>query len=264
MIITGEDITNEAYHANKSHLSSSSLKLLLESPETFYQEHILGNRAERPENPNFDLGSYTHSLILEPDKMAHYAVYSGLRKQGAAWEAFKDANKGKTILSAPQVHQAGRLHAAYQGRAEAVKLLQGGAAEHTMVAELLGVPCKARADYINTDKGYIADVKTTSYPADIDSFRDVIHRFHYDLSAAFYCDIAYKVYGKIFDFYFVVLSKSDLTCEVYRASTETLSTGSGMVMQALVLYKRCQASGVWSHEQPRPTFDSRDYEILSV
>jgi hypothetical protein len=264
MIITGEDITNEAYHANKSHLSSSSLKLLLESPQQFYREHVQGIRPQPVENPNFDIGSYTHSLILEPEKMAHYAVFSGLRKAGQEWETFKAAHAGKTILSAPQVHRAKKLHTAYQARPEAIKMLSGGAAEHTMVAELLGVPCKARADYINIDKGYIADVKTTSFPADVDNFRDVVRRFHYDLSAAFYCDIAYRVYNKIFDFYFIVLSKSDFNCEVYKASTETLSAGAGFVTQGLVLYKQCKASGIWDHKQPASNFDSRDYEILEV
>ena len=256
-------MTNNEYHANKTHLSSSSLKTILKSPETFYRENVLGNR-EQISKPAFDEGSFTHTLILEPSEVAQYAIYDGLRRAGDRWEAFKADNKGKTILSAPQVARCHKYYEAYTYRPEAVQLLSGGFAEHSMVSQVLGVPVKVRADYINVELGYIADVKTTSSPTGSEVFQQVMRDFRYDLSAALYAQVAFDNYGKLFDFYFVVISKADMTCEVYKASSSTLSEGSALVTQAVVLYRQCMQSGLWQHSQPKLVIADTNYEIVEV
>jgi len=110
---------------------------------------------------------------------------------------------------------------------------------------MFDVPVKMRADYINIEQGYIVDVKTTRWPSGVDVFRRVVKELGYELSAALYCDIAYRVYGKVFDFYWAVLSKSDYDCQVYKASTHTLSEGSALVNKSLITYKKCLQSGKW-------------------
>lgn len=205
-----------------------------------------------------------HSLILEPETMNKYVVFNGLRRAGTAWENFKAENANRTIITIPQVQRSEALAKAYAARKEAVAILTGGVSEHTMLSEVNGVPIKTRADYINIELGYIADVKTTAYPSDVDSFKEVIGQYSYDLSAALYCQAAQNVYKKPFDFYFIVLSKSELTCDIYKASAETLNKGMAQVLQATSLYKKCLASGVWQLEQPKADFNTNAYEILEV
>jgi hypothetical protein len=126
-----------------------------------------------------------------------------------------------------------------------VKMINGGIAELSLVAELDGVKCKIRADYIIPDKGIIFDVKTSRQETSPEIFKESVSMFGYDLSAALYARVAEAVYGRPFDFYFGVISKSDLNCEVYLASDKTIALGNQMVSQALRTYKRCLATGIW-------------------
>jgi hypothetical protein len=95
-------------------------------------------------------------------------------------------------------------------------------------------------------------------------FRRVVKELGYELSAALYCDIAYRVYGKLFDFYWVVISKSDLDAQVYKASSQTLSEGSALVNRALVLYKQCKELDKWPDSPEEVKKDNTEHEILEI
>lgn len=256
--------SNAEYHANRTHLNSSALKTLLRSPEQFHREWVLGMREQRT-SAALEEGTLTHSLILEPDAVAgQYAFYEGLRRAGTRYEEFAAANAGKTLMTQAQKAKADKLHDAWKARVEAVSLLSGGLAEHNIISDYMGVPLKCRCDYINVEQGYIADVKTTAYPADVDFFRNAIQEYSYDLSAAMYALIAEQAYGQPFDFYFVVISKSDVVCDIYRASPATIADGKAKLIQALTLYKKCTESGIWLANQPAKRYDSINYEIEEV
>lgn len=250
--------SNADYHADRTHLSSSSLKLLLKDPTAFERKYIKGEHSEEDSKEIFDIGTYVHALCLEPHTIAqNFAFYEGLRKAGNAYKVFAAENAGKIILSAPQKLKSEQFYKAYQKRSDAVSMLQGGFAEHTMTGMLLDVPVKARADYINLDKSYIVDIKTTSYPSHVDIFKQTIDQFGYDLSAALYCAIAKQVYNKDFQFYFIVISKTDLICEVYKLSEATAAKGSTLLNVSLLMYK----NKAWEAQIKPETFD---FEILEV
>ena len=272
------NLTNAQYHSEKLHLSSSNLKLLLQSPAQFYKEKILGER-EPMSGSALDIGSYAHSLILEPEKVqAEFAIYQqhgrqftpvgqkpkGPRKAGPEFDAFKAANAGKIILSTSEAQIGERLAATVQSSPPALELLKGGMPELSLATSMFDVPVKMRADYINPERGYIVDVKTTRWPSDVDTFRRVVRELGYELSAALYCDIAYRVYGKVFDFYWVVLSKNDWDCQVYKASTHTLSEGSALVNKALITYKKCLANNSWPDSIDQVYTHTIENEVLEV
>lgn len=257
------ECSNAEYHGDKNYLSSSVLKTLYKSVEQYHKEYILG---EKPEFKNVDAlneGSYMHTLILEPhlaDK--DYVIFDGNYKRGSDWEAFKESHSNKTILSRPQEYRCKKLYKAYKNLPEAQDLISGGEAELSIAATIDGVKLKTRYDYINVDKGYIADVKTTSYPGDIESFRAVSNQLMYDLSAALYCNVASHYYGKPFDFYFIVLSKREITCEVYKAGTHFMIEGQKKVNTAIERYKTALATGNWT---TAAEFAAKtDYEILEL
>lgn len=238
-------LTNAEYHSEKAHLSSSNLKMLLQSPSQFYTEKVLGQK-ESKSSPALELGSFVHTLVLEPDQVqAEYAMYEGWRKQGPDFETFKMANEGKVIISQPQRHNGQRLANTVKACPPALQLFTGGEAELSLASSMFDVPVKMRADYINSDKAYLVDLKTTRWPSGADAFRRTVGELGYELSAALYCDIAYRVYGKVFDYYWVVISKADYECQVYKASTHTLSNGSAMVNKALITYKKCLQNNNW-------------------
>ena len=259
------DITNKEYHSDTQYLSSSNLKLILKSPEQFYKEKILGQKVIE-EKPAFDEGSYAHGLILEPEKVAEeFAIYDGWKKQGKVFEEFKQNNQSKIILSKAQDFKVKKWVESYKKREVAVSLLSNGYAEHTICSSILEVPIKVRADYINIDKGYIVDIKTTGYESGSDIFKFIISEFGYDLSAALYCQVAHDVYNKLFDFYFIVISKADYECHVYKASADTLNKGHSLVNKAIIKYKKCLATNNWTNTiKSVNVFYEQNYEILEV
>ncbi len=255
--------SNADYHSNRSHLSSSNLKKLLQSPELFYQEWVLGNKEPEVEKAHFVEGTLMHTLILEPEKVSQYAIFSGLRKSGGAWDAFKAANPGKIHISVAQMLRAEKLCQAHTSMPTALGLIRNGLAEHTMLGEVLGVPVKVRADYIQPGTAVI-DLKSTALPSGPECFSETVTEYGYDLSAALYLEVANQNYPTGHDWYWEVISKEDYGCEVYKASASTIAAGREKMFKALALYKKCLASGIWAHEQPRPLFDTKNYEIVEV
>lgn len=239
-------LTNTEYHSEKAHLSSSNLKDLLTDPQKFYEEKILGKKRATSDQPQLVIGSLTHSLVLEPETVEkEYAFFDGWKKQGILYQKCKEENPNKEIISKPQRNVAERLARAVTASKTAKSLFANGVPELSLASRILNVPVKCRADYLNVPAGYIADLKTTSQISDVDAFKQTMEQYRYDLSAALYCQIAHDVYGKVFDFYFVVVSKADMGCMVYKASSATLSKGASDMIKSLVLYKKCKEAGTW-------------------
>jgi len=140
--------------------------------------------------------------------------------------------------------------------------VKGSNSELSLFSEMLGVPLKVRADIINVEKGFIADVKTTASDPDLDTFRFTVEQYGYDLSAALYVDMFSRRYERDFDFYFIVLGKRTMTCEVYKASDLMLGKGRKKVMNAIKIFKGCKESGKW--EEPKEIKPITDYEILEI
>lgn len=260
------DCTNEEYHGDSSYYSSTTLKVLLEDPAKFYDQYILGNK-EQKHIAAFDEGSYAHALILEPEVIdSEFSFYPGVRKVGNAFKDFKAANSNKIILSKAQKMRVESWVEAYNKLEAAKELISGGFAEYTVAGSINGMPLKARADYINVERGYIADVKTTSYDTDVDSFKMTIDSFKYQLSAALYCKMFEQHYGKPFDFYFIVLGKKTLDCQVYKMSEATMIDGINKLNKAIKIFNECSAKKSWTSKSKCATMDTEigDYEILEV
>lgn len=265
------NVTNTQYHSDRTYLSSSVIKTLCKSLDQYRIEYLEGNKPPHSDRTlsNFSEGSYVHSRILEPHLTdSEFAIFEGWRKQGAEFETFKANNSDKTIMSAPQIERCNRMMAAYNRMLIANNMIKGGASEQTICAILQDVPVKVRFDYINPERGYIVDVKTTGYGSDIDSFKSTIKDFSYDLSAALYTKVAEEFYGRKFDFYFLVLSKRDFDCNLYLTSEDTQAKGYRQVTEGLNKFKRAVKSGIWTEGsnnlRPQGPELITDYQILSV
>ena len=140
-------LSNDAYHSEQKHLSSSNLKMLLKDTNQFYKEKILGER-EPLKGAFLDEGNYTHSLILEPHLVPEeYLFFDGNRKAGKEWKEFEAKHKdsGKIILSQPQKTKVESWVDAYNKRPEAVDLVKGSDKEYSLFSEMLGVLLKVRS-----------------------------------------------------------------------------------------------------------------------
>jgi len=240
--------SNEEYHADRTYLSSSGIKLAYQDIAEFNRQYNLNQKKEFSNIGALDEGSYAHTLILEPELVnIEYAFFPGWQKRGSDYESFVSANQGKKILSATQKNRIDQLFAAYKKHPIAPTLISGGEAEQSICTEISGHRVKARFDYVNVEKGEIYDVKTTGYAGDVDSFKMTIDQLCYQLSGALYCQVAESFYGKPFSFFFIVLSKKDFTCNVYKLGPQKMSTGHRMVLEGLNKIKVARETGIW-HE----------------
>jgi len=262
-----KDLSNNDYHSEKEHLSSSNLKDLLKNPEKFYKEKILGIKEPEVDKPHFAEGSYLHSLILEPDTIEkEYVFFDGWRKAGAEWKKFKDdlGDDKRTILSKPQKVKTDKLFQNYLKNETAVNMIKGIQPEVSLFTKIDGVGIKVRADALNIDDGYILDVKTTSFPADAESFKVTVDQFKYKLSAALYLKAFEAELGKKLDFYFLVVGKNDAACEIFKLSEHSRLEGDREVLEALRIYKKCKETNIWTKEEKCDSISYDDYEILEV
>jgi PDDEXK-like domain of unknown function (DUF3799) len=257
-------VSNAVYHADRTYLSSTVLKTILKDIREYKKYYIDGEEKPAPKNQGaLDEGSLAHSMILEPHLVeSDYAFYKGAFKRGSEYEKFVgEVAKGKPVISTVQAERIKRLIRTYETHPAAPGLIRNSEVEFTICAELAGVPVKVRLDSTQIHNGIISDVKTTGYSGEHDSFKQTLKDLEYDLSAALYTMVAEQHFGRPFDFYFIVLSKRDVTCNVYKTSKETMANGKRKVLEALDKYKRCKASGIWTDEtvQVEP-----NHEILEV
>lgn len=266
------DCSNLEYHSDAKYISSSVLKTIYKDLNKYHKEYILKEKepVSSTLQGSFDSGSLVHSMILEPHLTAtDFNFFDGFRKSGSEYQSFLanlPPSKAKLpIISTPQLHRCEKLHEAYKKLPIAVQLIQGGFSEQTICGKLHGVNIKTRFDYINVEKGYIADVKTTAHPSDIDSFKLVIDSYMYNLSAALYCSMAEQYYGKPFAFYFIVLSKKDFTCDVFKTSDASRQQGDMIILEACKKYLKAKATNIWTEQSNSDIIvDTGDYEIQEI
>lgn len=259
------DVSNEIYHSDRKYLSSSVLKVLYKDLAEYKRQYIDGIKQTFGNENALSEGSLTHAYILEPHNVPNdFIFFPGLRKAGADWEAFKASlpeTRSKTIISKPQKIRVDSYLDAYRARPEAVQMISGGFAEQTICGELFGVPIKVRFDYINVERGEIYDVKTTGDFATPEAFKETIKKYSYQLSAALYCAMAEKFYGKPFKFFFIAISKQHPPiCEVYKASEATMAEGLRMVRVACEKYLVAKQTNIWTE----PLTDGVKSDILKV
>lgn len=257
------EVSNAEYHGDLDWYSSSSYKMLLDDPATFYKKHILKETEKQEEKEHFQDGSFLHSNILEPHLVdQEYAFFPGLRKAGNVFEAFKAQNPGKVIISKPQKERGLWLYNGYKKCKEAVRLIEEGGASEVSVCQIYkDLPTKVRADRINVEKGHLIDVKTSAFDIDKDSVRLTIDKWSYLLSASLYLEIFEQFYGRKLTYYWIFVGKKDADCKVYRLSEQTREEGLIQVNKAIAIYKNCVKTGDWTKKEASKHYDDNIEEI---
>jgi len=248
-----KDLSNEDYHADRTHLSSSVLKKALNDPSEYHRVYVLGEDPKPMNQSSLDFGNYVHTTVLEPHLLdTEYVIYPGTRR-GKAWEVFKHANQDKTIITSTQHEKAMDMcenlfkekFVLGEEKVYGSALFSNGVAEESLFTELNGLPVKVRTDYrVPGDRGIIRDIKTTSsYVATSKDARDVCNSFGYILSAALYLDAVEKETGKPYDFEFIFMSKADKKTYQYRLSNKSRQIGKEQYQQAIEYIKECRKTG---------------------
>lgn len=278
-----ETMPSNDYHAIPNIFSSSQLKTIIESSDLFYKKYIT-KEIGRESIPAFDVGTYFHTSILEPDKLnEECAVYDGPIRRGKAWDAFAEANKGKAIITQQELAQANLMIKAIKESKIAKDIFSQGRAEISAMGSVLvdtlgdiyhemkegvflklsptgwkqcglgpdqytSVNLKVRADWLRKDM--IADLKSTT--GDCTNEKDVedkVSKYDYDLSAAFYLDMFSLALNMGYErFIWVFASKDVGNTKCWEASRENIAIGRAKWRKAVVLIARGMEAN-WTFEE---------------
>ncbi len=204
--------------------------------------------------PAMKFGTLFHSLVLEPKTFDDEYVVADIpkrnTKQGKAdYQELIETVGARQLVSTDDFLQAQTMRHNLAKNELVRTLLNKGVAEQSVfwIDEASKVNCKARADYINLEQGYIVDLKTTSSLADDINFSFTTRKYHYDLSASFYVDgfkQATGKNGKDFDFYFIAIETNPpFNYGVYKLSQGLIEQGRGKYTQALEIFVKTRERG---------------------
>jgi len=247
-LIKATELSNSEYHGERSHYSSSQLKMAVSDIEAFHRLYVLGEK-KNVSIPAFDIGQYYHTAILEPEKLGEEcAIFTGKMRRGKDWDAFKVKHEGKAIITNSEYAKAQTLIESTQNNEIVKWLMQSGEAELSCFSRLGGLDIKVRADWIDLERGFLMDLKsTTGNTREKFKIQKKIAEYDYDLSAALYVDAFNAALGKevIKDFYWPFATKDSeyANCTVYRATKANLAVGRAKYTKALQLIKKYEKAG---------------------
>lgn len=253
-------IENDAYHGERSAVSSTQLKRMLVSPA-----HFLGGLSEPEESSEaMQYGTVLHGRVLEPDTFAgrFFAMpkVNRQKKEGKAqYEAYVAAAAGRFIYPADWLPGIERIVDNAHMHAKARSILGIGEAEvvFAWVDQETGIKCKIKVDWLH-DLALLADVKS-AVDVTRDGFSKACARLNYPLSAAMYCEGVRQVTGQWPEWSFIACEKEPPhTVAVYRATEGFLRRGQKDFRTALRRLAECRAQGRFPMLQEDGDWESID------
>lgn len=237
-------ITERAYHADRSSLSSSGARTLLKSPARFKYE-----RDHPVFKDVFDMGSVAHTLVLGEGSEIVVVDADSWRSK-AAKEA-KDAARaeGKTPILAADYQVAREMADAIGAHPTAAKLLSSGSPElsgywHDSETD---IRLRFRTDWLTEYEGrpLCVDYKTAA-SADPDEFAKSAARYGYHLQAAWYVTGLQSVGVDAARMVFICQEKTaPYLVSVVELDEEAVAEGARLARQAVDLYHQCVTTGQW-------------------
>jgi hypothetical protein len=107
-----ENVTNEQYHADRTAISASMLSDYLFKPTEFHDKWILGGKEREPRKGYLDIGTATHTRVLETAKfketVREIPPYIKSRR-GKVWDAFRADNPDMLLLRSNELEAVRRM-----------------------------------------------------------------------------------------------------------------------------------------------------------
>lgn len=233
------DISNADYHADPA-LGSTSLKTLaLRTPAHYKWE------SEHPVHKDvYDIGTLTHSLILEQDKAKHKVIEVD-DKRGNKWSipAAEAREDGLIPVTPKEWADIEGMHDSVMAHPLARNAFTGHRAEESVFIEEDGLMLKCRPDAWKP--GLVVDLKTAA-DANPNEFGKTAFNFGYFMSAPHYVDLIKKATGEDVKFAFVNVEKSPpYLVSITELSAEDMARGRFQLDRAKRIYRECVESGNW-------------------
>ena len=169
--------SDEFYYGylGKAALSSSSIKLLLDSPKKYKYVTEYGSQ----ESNALDAGWLFHTAILEPDVFEKQIYVDVQSKNSKAYKLAKEEH-GK-VYTIKQKRDAERLADAFLRNEHALQLITNCEFEVPAIGMIQGYPFRGKADVLDSYR--VVDLKTTS---DLKAFPYSSRKYGYDVQVYIY------------------------------------------------------------------------------
>lgn len=201
-------------------LSNSHIGKLLKNPMSLYDK--------TPDNPNFKVGGYFHTAILEPDKLKSFKIIDATTRNT---KKYKEISGGEVCLLQHEVDMievmVDKMMANDICRDLIQPVLGNVQYEEPGIVRLYDNMWKGKADIINHDEKLIIDLKTTS---DIEKFRWSASKFNYDSQAYIYRHL----FG--YDMLFIAIDKNTHQIGLFDCSPKFYKSGKEKVEKASEIF----------------------------
>jgi len=193
------------------YLSNSNISTLLNNP--------LQLGAPSKPNPNFLVGGYFHTAILEPEKLASFKIVEATSRNT---KAYKEITGGEMQLLQSEADNTNLMVDKLMANDICRDLIRGSDFERSVeyeqpnIKEIEGVMWKGKADIINHDEKLVIDLKTTG---DIDRFQWSAKKFNYDSQAYIYS----QLFG--YEMLFIVIDKKTHQIGMFDCSPNSTRRG---------------------------------------
>jgi len=214
-------------------LSNSHISKLLKNP--------MALRDQTPDNPNFKIGGYFHTAILEPDKLKSFKIIESTTRNT---KKYKEISGGEVCLLQHEVDMIEKMVEKMMANDICRDLIQpvlGNVQyEEPGLVRLYDNMWKGKADIINHDEKLVIDLKTTG---DIDKFRWSASKFNYDSQAYIYRHL----FG--YDMLFIAIDKNTHQIGLFDCSPNFYKSGKEKVQKASELYDLFYKDENFDHKQ---------------
>lgn len=205
----------------KRYLSKSSAGALLGDLRAFL--------VDKEHNINFELGSYFHHLLIEPDKATLDHVIESSTRTTKKYKSYCADNLIPFAVLESEKEMIDNLAKAMLAIPDFFQIIYDIENHYEVagVKEINGLWWKGKADILALDR--VIDLKTTS---DISRFRYTAKAYDYDLQAYIYREI----FGK--DMVFLVACKKTATCGIFHCTEEFYESGRYKAEKAAENYQK--------------------------
>ena len=212
----------------KQYLSNSDISTLL--------NNTLQLGAPSKPNPNFLVGGYFHTAILEPEKLASFKIVESTSRNT---KDYKEISGGEMCLLQSEADNVNLMTDKLMANDICRDLINGSIFgktirdrtgieyEQPMIKEIEGVMWKGKADIINHQEKLVIDLKTTG---DIDRFQWSAKKFNYDSQAYIYREL----FG--YEMLFIAIDKKTHQIGMFDCSPKFYESGKEKVIKAIEVY----------------------------
>jgi len=211
-------------YLGKTALSSSSIKLLLDSPKKYKYVTEYGSQTSQ----GLRDGWLFHTAILEPDVFENQIFVNVQSKNTKAYKLAKEEH-GERVFTMKEKEDAERLADAFLRNEYALQMITDCEFEVPAISTISGYPFRAKADVLDSYR--IVDLKTT---ADLKAFPYAARKYGYDVQVYIYSELFNKSYK---EFKFIAIDKGSLDIGIYDVSEDFYNSGRDKVTKALETFK---------------------------